>query len=76
MSPEERERIYDLFLELRRLGPQERAKALDESGLSPEAREELIDLYVAWNASEPGKGLDAKAAAWKAAAAAPDAATR
>ena len=46
MSPEERERIYDLFLELRRLGPQERAKALDESGLSPEAREELARLLA------------------------------
>jgi hypothetical protein len=26
----------------------------------------LIDLYTAWNAAEPGKGHDAKAAQWKA----------
>ena len=26
----------------------------------------LVDLYTAWDAAEPGKGYDAKAAAWKA----------
>lgn len=26
----------------------------------------LVDLYTAWNAAEPGKGYDAKAAEWKA----------
>jgi len=25
----------------------------------------LVDLYTAWDAAEPGKGYDAKAAEWR-----------
>jgi hypothetical protein len=31
-----------------------------------ECAQGLVDLYTAWDAAEPGKGLDAKAAEWRA----------
>jgi hypothetical protein len=30
-----------------------------------ESSQAIIDLYTAWNAAEPDKGYDAKAAEWK-----------
>ena len=32
----------------------------------PKARDRVLRLYAAWHAAEPGKGHDAKGAAWKA----------
>ena len=42
------------------------AKGLDPNQkFARECAQTVIDLYTAWNAKEPGKGYDAKAAEWK-----------